>query len=209
MMFRGMKNKRGVVDQIMTSVIVLFGVFFLMGIFVTVSSNIGKIVGHGGNTPSVYAGSSALLEEVNYKGEEVFVVDAVQEIFRSKVVISGDKGREVKNSLEESLKELVSEQDSCLGLVWGDGEEPLSSALDRHEIIGFYNHNLILLEYEEGNVVRSHILAAGYEPEGAYRCLEVKYAPIKEWSKASFEIDGRTIYLQSFYGRCRIEGRCK
>lgn len=51
-------DKKGVIDQIITSVIVLFAVFFLMAIFVIVSGNIGEITGTSNQAKALASGAT-------------------------------------------------------------------------------------------------------------------------------------------------------
>lgn len=96
-------NKRGVIDQAITSVIVLFAVFFLMAVFVIVSGNIERITGTSG-TAKALAEEEAdsrvladifLSDEIEINGKKSLVAEAFTE------AVSSYRARELNNAPQD------------------------------------------------------------------------------------------------------------
>jgi len=115
-----LRYKRGVIDQTITSIIVFFGVFFLMAIFVIVSGNIGKIVGSSQRAEisiNEEIGSRVLMElfladEVEIEGKIMSVKEALDELFSIEKIVNN----EVLKKLTTALRDKFDKEYSCSGV---------------------------------------------------------------------------------------------
>ena len=117
--------RRGQLDQIITSVIVLFAVFWLMVLFVNISANIGKVekVISGNNldaekfsSPIKRAESRALLDmflsdDIEIAGEKV----NVREVLSALVAADSASDKTQAPNFAKGIEKLFAEDYSCNG----------------------------------------------------------------------------------------------
>ncbi len=103
-------DRRGTIDQAITSVIVLFAVFFLMAIFVIVSGNIGKITGTNSEAQKAISGqvdSRVLTElflsdEITVGGERILINEAIKKmVFETDDDKISDIGKAIKEKFHD------------------------------------------------------------------------------------------------------------
>ncbi len=141
-------NKKGQVDQTITSIVVFVAVFILMSVFVVISGNIGNAKNIRDN--DMFSQNSDLLfnkinVDINGISKEMFVFEAIIIEYR------GDIQYE---AIREAFTEILNPQDNCLILI--------------------QNSEITFLKYIGGTVVEGDISSYNYELFPEYSGLMTK-----------------------------------
>jgi hypothetical protein len=189
-------NKKAVIDRFLTGFVSIIGVVIIIGLFIAASSILSKTKGAGESLApaKIYASPSENLFlqaiEINVKegekttAEKMLVADAI---------IYSSLGKIGETELRNSLKKLLNNEGTCLGLAFGNSER----AANIENKWGALGSVVISYESKNGKVgIPEGFLSKTFKAYGEKGNLQkITLSFLKNGKKEN-------VYAESFYGEC-------
>jgi hypothetical protein len=182
-----MRNKKGQIGKIITSLPVMILIFIVIVLFVVAAAGI-ILLDRPSEAAALSSGDpSFLLMEVDVEGESMTVLDAYIRWREEGAELYDEEKYDLFN-LSDSVEVLVTKNNDCLGLTWGREKNPAT-----------YSNTEIFSYFQED----SEPFTLGFGcPIG---CEIEKYHDKALTSQISFLLDGEVVYMEYYYGRCMKE----